>query len=378
MARRLRMSTELSDWLTELSATEPASAAAVGAGVVAALGADDLAGIAIVRRVAAEPADPREAADQAYADMLEALQQVRREVAAVASVRRQRAAALDEAVAAGQAGDVRAQLRLTLAEAEHDEQELAARSERLQRAVDSFRVEKEVAKATYTAADATLRIYDVHGFASDEASTDRDEQVAAARARLDAAADALRRLARLRSAAAVADLLELRTDALDRDVRLVMAVEPAGTLTLLAVLDGAAVVAEHYSEAVRLASDLLADICAGDWPPANALGPADLETTFADAAAFLARFFPAAGDAVERRAAHLTAARTLADLRTERGISIEDLAVETGISAERLQRIERDGLRVAHVHEVAACIRVFGGRLRVTADLDDSARLELT
>jgi hypothetical protein len=236
---------------------------------------------------------------------------------------------------------------------------------------------KEVAKATYTAAEATLRIHAALEFEPDETGADRAEQVAAAQVRLDAAAETLRQLRQPANPAA-ADVLELRADALDRDVRLLMAVEPADTVTLLAALDGAAVVAEHYDQAVALASDLLSDIRAGDWPPADALGPADLEVTFADAATFLARFFPADGDAIVRRAADLAVVQTLAELRAGRGVSLDDLAVETGISAERLQAIERDGLRVARVHEATAYVRALGGRLTVTADLGESAPVELT
>ena len=66
-------------------------------------------------------------------------------------------------------------------------------------------------------------------------------------------------------------LLELRADPLGRDVRLLLAVEPADTVTLLAVLDGEDAIAEHQAQAIELAGDLLTDIRAGDWPPDDAL-----------------------------------------------------------------------------------------------------------
>ena len=46
-----------------------------------------------------------------------------------------------------------------------------------------------------------------------------------------------------------------------------MAVEPADTVTLLAVLDGEDAITEHRAQAIELAGDLLTDIRAGDWPP---------------------------------------------------------------------------------------------------------------
>ena len=55
-----------------------------------------------------------------------------------------------------------------------------------------------------------------------------------------------------------------------RDVRLLFAVEPAGTVTVLAVLDGEDAIAEHRAQAIELAGELLTDIRAGDWPPADA------------------------------------------------------------------------------------------------------------
>jgi hypothetical protein len=112
MGRGLRMSAELSDWLTELCATDSASAAEVVAAVVAVVGADDPARLALVRPVAVEPTDPREGVDLAYQDMLEYLQRFRRELAEVASLRKrlsmQRAAAEADADTVRQASDARA------------------------------------------------------------------------------------------------------------------------------------------------------------------------------------------------------------------------------------------------------------------------------
>jgi phage shock protein A len=372
MARQLLMSAELGDWLTELAAAEPTATAEVSAAVVAAMIAADPAALALVGVPALDPVDPREDGDRAYQELLEDLQQVRRGVAEVATARRRSADALAEAE--GQPGDVRTQLQLRLAEAEHRERELTERSQRLQDEVDMVRIDKELAKAAYTAAEATLR---VHAALADEPDADRDQQVVAAQDRLDAAAAALRQM-RPPAVPAAAGLLELHADPLGRDVRLLLAVEPADTVTLLAVLDGATAIAEHRTQAIRLAGDLLTDIRAGDWPLADAEQPADAELRFPDAASYLARFCPADGDAVVRRAADLAVARTLAELRADRGISVDDLALETGISAERLQAIEHEGLGVANVHEAAAYVRALGGRLSLTVRLGESAPIQIT
>ena len=98
--------------------------------------------------------------------------------------------------------------------------------------------------------------------------------------------------------------------------------------------------------------------------------------TFADSATFLSRFFPADTGAVAERAAVLAAAQSLAALRN--GMSLADLATETGISEERLRFIEAHGLRVAEVHEAVAYVRALGGRLTLTAELANAAPVTLT
>jgi DNA-binding XRE family transcriptional regulator len=99
--------------------------------------------------------------------------------------------------------------------------------------------------------------------------------------------------------------------------------------------------------------------------------------TLADAAMFLARFCPAQADVIAARAAALAVSRSLPDLRSSNGISLADLATETGISEQRLRFIEDGGLRVAQVHEAVAYVRALGGRLTLAADLGDSAPVNL-
>ena len=84
-------------------------------------------------------------------------------------------------------------------------------------------------------------------------------------------------------------LLELRP-AVYGDLRILFAVEPPGTALLIAVLEGRDAVVEHYDEAVRLSSDVLRRVRAGQDPEAAA-------HVLADADFFLAEFFP--GQAAE-------------------------------------------------------------------------------
>jgi hypothetical protein len=397
MTRRLRMSAELSDWLAELCAFHPASAAEVAAAIASVMTADDTSSLPLVRQPG-DVLDLREAVDFDYQEQLEALQRGRRHVAEIATDRKQWATAVQEAESAGRPDEVLAQLRLRLAEAQQREHDLAEQSQRRQRDVDAFRTAKEVAKAMYAAAEASLRLQETFDEISagevpadevpaDEVPADEvpaDEvpadEISAddAAARLQAAADELRRLHEPRQSPATADVLELRADALGRDVRLLLAIEPPDTVTVLAVLDGEDAIDEHRHQAIQLAGDLLTDIRAGDWPPADALDAADLEVTFADSATFRSRFFPTDSGAIAERAAVLGVAQTLAGLRSGNGMSLEDLASQTGISEERLRVIETRGLRVAEVHEAVAYVRALGGRLTLTAEMADAAPAPLT
>jgi len=401
MARRLRMSAELGDWLAELCTFQPASAAEVGAAVVSVMTAGSLSALPIVGEPAADPVDPREHADYLYQSLLEALQTVRRESAGAATDRKHWAVRVQEAEAAGRPDDVLAQLRRRLDDAERRERALAERGQRMQREVDAFRTTKETAKAMYTAAEATVRIHDaMEAVTSERSVADDNDELAAHRQALAAAqthlqavaaqaSQTLRKLQEERGPRAgqgeqrppappAAGLLELRADPLGRDVRLLLAVEPADAVILLAVLDGEDAVAEHRPQAIELAGDLLTDIRAGDWPPQDAPRAADLEVTFADPATFLARFFPSDSGAIAERAATLAAAQSLASLRSSNGMSLADLSVGTGISEDRLRLIEAGGLRLAQVHEAVACVRALGGRLTLTADIGESAAVTLT
>jgi hypothetical protein len=410
MAQRLRMSAELGDWLAELCTSEPASAAEVGAAVTAIMDADDPRALALVGAPAADRIDPREEVDQIYQRLLEALRDVRRGVADAAWTAEgadRLLAELDSDPEPDPA--VQAWLRQARDKAKQHEAEVTKDNQRLQLEVDRFRTAKETAKAMYTAAEASLRIHDavetataesasaaerIARYSPDQAPRPADDEVSelnraleAAEAQLQAVAtEAYQTLSSIADRAGrhvqsgpaqpVAGLLELRADPLGRDVRLLCALEPADTVTLLAVLDGKDAITEHRAEAIRLAGDLLTDIRAGEWPPDDADDPADTEVTFDASAMFLARFFPTQSSVIAARAVGLGAARSMAGLRGS--MSLADLSNKTGISEQRLRQIEDGGLRAAEVFEAIAYVRGLGGRLTVTAAMGESAPVQLT
>lgn len=289
------MTAELGDWLTELGESEPATATEVGAALVAVLSAAEPSGLAIVGEPVTllQAVDPRETADDAYQQLLEELQQVRRSVSDVASSRKRASLRLDAERAAG-AGTARlAELESDLATVSQSEAELTEQSLRFQWKVDAFRAAKESAKAIFTAAEARLRISEV----MEASGGEPDADLAQLRADHQSAEEQLRALAPPKSAPG---LLELRADPPGSSIRILLAVEPADTVTLLAVLEGADAVSEHGADAVRLASELLTDIRQDSWPAADVD-----EVALEDSGAFLARFFPADDGSIPRRAAVL-------------------------------------------------------------------------
>lgn len=393
MGLRLRMTAELGDWLAGLSESEPLTAAEVGAALVAVLAATDPSDLGIVRSPgpAAEPVqDPREIVDHAYQQQLDQLQHIRRQLAAMTEARQAAALALSEQQAAGADAAVIAALAERQAAAHLREDAFAQLRERTQLEVDAFRTAKETAKARYTAAEATLRIAEAIEAIGGEPDPDLDQRRAdyrAARERLHALRyPATETIAVIHepaerataghpppagpaepprlSAARVEPtpgLLELRADPVGSDVRILFAEEPAGTVTLLAVLEGAAALSEHGADAIRLAGDLLTEVRGDDWP-------ADLtEVALADTAEFVARFFPADDGSIEQRAGVLGAMTSPGRLRADLHLSLGELAARSGLLPHRVEAIELDGLRTAHVHEAVALARALGARLELSA-----------
>jgi hypothetical protein len=415
------MSAEIGDWLTDLCADDAEAATEVAASVLTLLDSPDLPGSALVTDPALRPAPTL--AQQAAA--LDAAQQSLRW-----TLRLARAAATEAATDVRRALH---EVRELEREPNHDPAELAARRRRLagarlfeqkatehshrsEREVDAFRARAGTAKSRYQAALAArdlqadiagvqADIADVHAEGSQAAETSLDRAAAAdglaraalyhLQALLTEAPRLVRRISDGTSATALAadepdrsatetvaespeptapslarGLLELRADPLGGDIRLLFAMEPTDTVTVLAVLEGEGAVHIHRDKALRLASDLLTEIRSGEWPPQQATSTADTELTFRDSAAFLDKFFAGSADGLRRRAAARASADTLAELRHRRGVSLADLAEATGITQERLSLIEDGGLRVAQVREAVACIRALTGHLDLTTEFD--------
>jgi phage shock protein A len=197
MGYRLRLHSEIRDWLTDLRGTEPELARRVGEAVVALLDTGERLGPPLVvplESVFLPPDDPREALDRSYQRQLEALQKVRRGVADVATSRMRvqlQVGQLEETAAklAGQrkdaldsgdedlAGEVRAPvqeqlsgLREQLSVMKNEEEELTRASQRLQAKVDAFRTRKETLKARYTADEASRSVREAFAALGEDAS----------------------------------------------------------------------------------------------------------------------------------------------------------------------------------------------------------------
>ena len=425
MGRKLRMSAELGDWFAELCAAGPGSpdwlaATETGAALAAVMSATDPGDLGLVTDLAggaaiASPDDQLVELDYAYQQLLTGLQRLRHHVADAASFRhttRQRITPTGSFPLPFTADEITA--------ATARERTLIERLQRNQVAIDRFRSRKEVAKARYTAACAARDVQLVLLASAAEVGVTQDEldqaqaELSKAEASLSAASRHLaaalgdaarlrRRLAREAQAApsdeapgsgdppvaatpptdegdddrVTAGLLELRADPLGADIRILLAIEPADTVTLLAVVDGSAAVNEHRHQAIKLAGELLAELRANGWPRADAGSgePSGAELTFAYAGAFLATYFPHCETDVRRRSHKLAASSTLADLRRQHGASLDELAKRTGLSATALRRLEDDDLGPAELADIAAYVRALGGRLRVTAEFDSEQQV---
>ena len=131
-------------------------------------------------------------------------------------------------------------------------------SQRGQMRIDAFRTRKEVLKAAYTAARAEQLIEQAQ--AAD--AVRRDDPAGPAAGWLDEITGQIEQ--ELGQEAAAEGLMELRPGApADSGIRILFAVQPPGTALLIAVLEGADAVRDHYREAVLLASEVLREARAG-------------------------------------------------------------------------------------------------------------------
>jgi hypothetical protein len=101
MGYRLRMSSEMRDWLTELRATDPSRASRVGESLIALMSEGDSLGPPVAESLAGprRHEDPLEVLDYSYQARLDGLNGVRRRVADTAMLTRR----VRSQIASGQA-----------------------------------------------------------------------------------------------------------------------------------------------------------------------------------------------------------------------------------------------------------------------------------
>ena len=387
MGYLLRMSDEIHDWLAGLHQNDPPAAMLAGQALAALMSEGASLGPPLVVPVAATwPEDLVAALDDSYQHRLDRLQVVRRRVAEAAWLAKDLTEQIDElesararltdrhrrALEEGRREDTE-QAGRQLAAAKRDitqarqlvpwitetEGWLRTRLQRQQARTDAFRTRKELLKATYTAARAELQVNE------EMADSDRADAAATAQA-----------LARLRDATAQIErelgrqplpegLLELRPGAPgDGEIRIIFAVEPAGTALLIAVLEGREVARDQYREAVLLSADVLLEVRAGDAPEASARG-------YDDIASLVQEFFPGQATEIDAGASALTArnrARTLAEQRTRLGLTQTEVADRMRVPLDQVAAIERAEPGTTDLRTLAAYVEALGGRLELTAD----------
>jgi phage shock protein A/DNA-binding XRE family transcriptional regulator len=416
MGYRLRIHTQVRDWLTDLRGTEPEVARVIGEALLAMLEAGESLGPPLVlplESVLGSPDDPGEALDYSYERRLEMLQRVRRGVADVATSRKrvelqvsqleQSAAKLvrqgQDALDAGRqdlAGDAQtraaavqeqlSELRHQLAALRGEEERLTAASQRLQAKVDAFRTRKETIKASYAADEASRSVREALAEIGEDAGdlevTDAEAEISSAAGNAPAAVSELREETPDRTPTAEGDsgradeggaippgLMELRPGAPGRlRAGLLFAVEPEDTAVVLAWVEDPGRSLDEYQEVIRLAASRLAMAQSGAAPVA----PPGVFIA-CDAESFLDEFFPGEETEVEIGAAALVArhrAHTLAQARQRMRLTQAQVAARMNVRQERVSAIERAEPGATEVRTLAAYVGALGGRLEIIADID--------
>jgi hypothetical protein len=317
----LGRSGEIHDWLADLRGSDPAVAKRVGQALVTLMEKGARLGEPLVVSTAgAWPWTLAEALDWSYQQRLERLTAVRQGKAEAATLvediqdqlaelelaqpelqdlhrRAQEAGGPQAAQAAGTLAAARQQAAMVrrllpgVIEARH---RLGEATQRLQARADAFRARQEVLKASYAAASGSLAAREAMAALSTPSDDggpqqeDNDEAISAAEARL---ADITAQMEReLGQEAWPEGLMDLRPGAPVRsDIRILFAVEPAGTALLIAVLEGLDVVEDQYLDAVMASADMLRRVRAGQAPEAAA-------HAYDDARSFLEEFYPGNAD----------------------------------------------------------------------------------
>lgn len=418
MGYRLRIHTQVRDWLTDLRGTEPEVARVIGEALLAMLEAGESLGPPLVlplESVLRSPDDPGEALDYSYERRLEMLQRVRRGVADVATSRKrvelqvsqleQSAAKLvrqgQDALDAGRqdlAGDAQtraaavqeqlSELRHQLAALSGEEERLTAASQRLQAKVDAFRTRKETIKASYAADEASRSVREALAEIGEDAGdlevTDAEAKISSAAGNAPAAVSELREETPDRTPTAEGDsgradeggaippgLMALRPGAPGRlRAGLLFAVEPEDTAVVLAWVEDPGRSLDEYQEVIRLAVSRLA-MAQHDGAP-GAVAPPGVFIAY-DAESFLDEFFPGEETEVEIGAAALAArhrAHTLAQARQRMRLTQAQVAARMNVRQERVSAIERAEPGATEVRTLAAYVQALGGRLEIIADMD--------
>jgi len=287
---RLAMSGEIHDWLAGFCAGQPMAAELAGRALATLIReAEELGAPLAVPAAASWRWALYGALDWAYQDRLERIQTMRRGHAEAATLARElqdwlgereseqgrldgeRRRALDagnaaeaERVADRMASTQRetAELRLLLPGVTEACRQLSEASRRHQQRINNFRTRREVIKASFIAADATIRIHQTlagSGLAdpgSDRPMDDPSDDPGGAEARLrDLTAEMERELGH---EPCPEELMELRPGAPESgDIRILFAAEPPGTALLIAVLEGPDAIEGQYRPAVLASAELL-------------------------------------------------------------------------------------------------------------------------
>ena len=180
-----------------------------------------------------------------------------------------------------------AEVQLLLTRAIKARDVLSGILQRIQQRADAFRARQTTLRASYIVAQSGLDVQQIMaapGIADDQRRSDADAAIDQARAELAGAVAAMER--ELGQASWPAGLMDLRSGTpVIRDVRILFAVEPPGSVLLIAVLDGHRAVDDRFPEALLAAADVLRQVRAGKAPEAT-------EHRYGDAQRFLAEFKP--------------------------------------------------------------------------------------
>jgi phage shock protein A len=287
---KLRIADDVSAWPTDLRTRDPEAARLAGEAMIALVEGGAGAGAPLVAEV--EPAllahDPIGALDHAYRYRLALLAKVRRAVADIATSAKRIELQIDQLDAqvsrlgqqiqgASEAGrehvadaararrtgmeEQLTDLRQAHADVRRQREEAGLAGRRLQAKVDEFRSGKEIIKAAYAAGQARTAIEQALARIGEDSEADPpavDEAIAAARSAAE------RQLGNRPDATGPAEdpvLHEVRLAALTgRDIRVLVVIDPAGTVTVLAAQDGHDQWTDWYRQALPLARALLAEM----------------------------------------------------------------------------------------------------------------------